>query len=192
MARSGTLDRIVVASVGLAALASGSYGLARSLGAFGVAQRDSVLLGADLRQSAVDHAGWLSGVATFVALVGAWLGWRWLRRQLVGPSSSTGRIRLVDGAGGHTSVEARALADAVVRDLEAEPQVRTARARVVGHERAPELELTVDLTATADTTAVRRHVEDHVLVRARAALERDVLEARLRLRLGDPSSRVLD
>lgn len=192
MTRTSTLDRIVVAAVGLAALGAGGYGLARSLGAFGDGRRDAVVFGPELRRSVVDHAGWVSGAATFVALVVAWLGWRWLRRQLVGPSPLLRQVRLADAGGGRTSVEARALTDALVRDLEAEPQVKAARVRVVGHERAPELELTVDLTATADPTAVRRRLDEHVLARAKTALERDVLRASVRLRLADPARRALD
>lgn len=186
MTRSTALDRMIIATVGLVALIAGGYGMARNLGAFGVRQGDGVLVDASLRRSVVDHAGWVAAAATFVALVVAWLGWRWLRRQLLGPSPPLRRVGVADAAGGHTAVEARALVEAVVRDLEADPQVTAAQARVVGHQQAPELELAVELTAAADLRAVRRHVEDHVLPRAKAALGRDELIARLRLQLGDP------
>lgn len=190
MRGGGAVDRMLVALVGLVALVAGGYGLARGLGSFGARQSDTVLLGEELRATLADNAGWVGGAATFVALVAAWLGWRWLRRQLVG-SSPLRQVRMVGAAGGHTSVDARAVSDALVRDLEADPHVRAARARLVGHERAPGLELVVDLAVTADPGAVRRRVEEHVLPRARAALERDDLGARLRLRLGDPASRAL-
>lgn len=190
MRGGGAVDRMFVALVGLVILAAGGYGLARGLGSFGARQGDTVLLGEELRATLADNAGWAGGAATFMALVAAWLGWRWLRRQLVG-SSPLHQVRMAGAGGGHTDVEARAVADAIVRDLEAGPHVRSARARVVGHERFPGLELAVDLDATADLQVVRRHVEDHVLARARAALERDDLDARLRVRLGEPSSRTL-
>lgn len=183
MRRSSSGDRILVALVGLVALVIGGYGLARGLGALGARQSEDVLLGEDLRRTMADNAGWVGGAATFLALALAWLGWRWLRRQLVGNSSSLRQVRIAAGAGGYTSVEARALTEAVVRDVQAEAQVKGARVRLVGPERAPGLELAVDLTATADPAAVRRHVEDHVLPRARTALERDDLTAHLRLRL---------
>ncbi len=190
MRGGGAVDRMLIALVGLFALAAGSYGLARGLGSFGARQSDTVLLGEGLRATLTDNAGWVGGAATFVALVVAWLGWRWLRRQLVG-SSPLRQVQMVGTAGGRTSVDARAVSDALVRDLEADPHVRSARARLVGHERAPGLELAVDLAVTADLGSVRRHVEEHVLPRARAALERDDLGARLRLRLGDPAGRTL-
>jgi hypothetical protein len=174
-------DRMLVALVGLLALVAGSYGLARGLGAFGARQSDTVLLGEDLRDTLAVNAGWVGGMATFVALLVAWLGWRWLRRQLVG-SVTLRQVRLATGPDGHTTVDARAVADAVVRDLEAGAHVRGARARVVGHEHDPALELAVDLDATADLQVVRHLVEDEVLPRARGALERDI-DARLRLRL---------
>lgn len=174
---------MLVALVGVVALLSGGYGLARHLGAFGANQSDQVLLNADLRQAMADNAGWVGGAATFVALVLAWLGWRWLRRQLVGPSSTLRRVPVATSAGGNTSVEAKAVAEAVVRDVEAGPYVSAARARMVGPEAMFGLELAVDLAAAADPQAVRRHVEDHVLPRARAALERPDLTATVRLRL---------
>ncbi|CAN5837408.1 hypothetical protein BH23ACT1_BH23ACT1_14020 [soil metagenome] len=183
MTRSSSGDRVLVALVGLVALVAGGYGLARGLGALGARQSDTVLLGEEVRATMADNAGWVGGAATFVALVLAWLGWRWLRRQLVGASSPLRQIRIATGAGGYTSVEARALTEAVVRDVEADPHVKAVRARLVGPERAPGLELAVDLTASADPGVVRRHVEDHVLPRARAALESEDLTARLRLRL---------
>lgn len=183
MKRSSGADRALVALVGLVALLIGGYGMARGLGALGAGQSETVLLGEDLRRTMAENAGWLGGAATFAALVLAWSGWRWLRRQLVGASPPLRQVRVATGAGGHTSVEARALTEAVVRDVEAEPQVKGARARLVGSERAPALDLAVDLTASADPGAVRRHVEDHVVPRARTALERDDLTAHLRLRL---------
>lgn len=192
MTGSGAGDRTLVAMVGLVALAVGGYGLARSLGAFGTTQANKALLGVELRQALADNAGWVGGMATFVALVLAWAGARWLRRQLLGSSSTLRQVRVASGAEGHTSVEAGALAEAIVGDLQAAAHVRAGRARLVGHERAPGLELSVDLAVTADPQAVRRHVEDHVLPRARAALERDDLAATLRLRLADPASRTLE
>ena len=183
MIRSSSGDRVLIALVGLVALVAGAYGLARGLGALGARQSDTVLLGEEFRRTLADNAGWVGGAATFLALVVAWLGWRWLRRQLVGASSPLRQVRIATGAGGYTSVEARAVAEAVVRDLEGEPDVKAAQARLVGHDRSPGLEMVVDLASSAEPAAVRRHVEDHVLPRARAALERDDLVARVRLRL---------
>ena len=183
MRRAEAGDRLLLALVGLVALVAGGYGLARNLGAFGAAQSDEVLLGAPLRRAMADHAGWVGGVATFVALVLAWLGWRWLRRQLVGSSSTVRRVRVTTGPDGHTSVEAKALVEAVVRDVETGPHVRAAQARLTGPEKAFVLDLVVDLAPAADPRAVRRHVEDHVLSRARSALEREDLTFTVRLRL---------
>ncbi|CAN5232492.1 hypothetical protein BH24ACT1_BH24ACT1_07220 [soil metagenome] len=192
MTRPGDGDRMLLALIGLVTLAAGSYGLARHLGAFGTAQSDMALLTDEFRRTLATHAGWVGGGATFVALVLAWWGWRWLRRQLVGASSPLRQVRMAGGGAGHTSVDAGAVAEAVVRDMEALPHVTAGRVRLVGHERVPTLELVVDLAARADLEAVRRHVEDHVLPRARTALEREELEARVRLRLGDPASRTLE
>ncbi|HEV2810904.1 MAG TPA: hypothetical protein VGV93_10980 [Acidimicrobiales bacterium] len=183
MRRSAAGDRMLLALLGLVALVVGGYGLARNLGAFGAAESHEVVLGAPLRRAMADNAGWVGGVATFVALTLAWSGWRWLRRQLVGSSSTVRRVRVAAGPDGHTSVEARALVEAVVRDVEAGPQVRAARVRLAGPEKNFTLDVVADLAAAADPQAVRRHVEDHVVPRARAALEREDLASTVRLRL---------
>ncbi|HWH34509.1 MAG TPA: hypothetical protein VNT56_04245 [Acidimicrobiales bacterium] len=191
MTRSSTGDRLLLALVGLVALAAGAYGLARSFGSFGLAGPDQVLVSAELRSWLAANAGVVSGVATFAALAVTWAAWRWLRRQVMASQSSLQRVVVASGAEGRTSVQAAALTDAIVGDLESEPEVRSARARLVGRERAPALELVVELAARAELGSVRRHVEDAVLPRARRALDRPELTAAVRLRLGDPSDRAL-
>lgn len=182
-----TLDRwnrLVASTLGVVLMAAGGYGLARSAGLFG----DPFLpvLPATLHQDLADNAGLVGGVATFVALLVAWAGWWWLRAQLR-PAPSLGAVYLADGEGGRTSVDAKAVSEAVTRDLEAQPGVASGRVRVLGHADAPEVDLHADLANEADLGEVRRQVDEVVVVRLRRALERPDLPATVRYRFGGPA-----
>lgn len=195
MSETGTgLDssnRVVASILGLLLVSAGGYGLVRSLGGVGHPARAGALLDGDLRTDIAEHAGWVGGAATFVALLVAWLGWWWLRRQLV-PAPPVRRIAVGDGRGGRTSLDAGALAEAVTRDLLASDGVATGRGRIVGRNGFPGLSLTAEVAAGADPQAVRRHVADHVLPRARTAVGRQDLVAHLHLRLADPGDRAIE
>lgn len=191
MNRSTTGDRTFLALLGLVAALAGAYGLARGFGALGAASGDQVLLDSSLRSNLVENAGWAGGAATLVALLVAWGAWRWLRRQVTASQSSLRQVRVATGSGGRTSVEAQALTDAIVGDLKSDPQVTSARARLVGHERAPAVELVVDLNSSAELAAVRHYLEAEVLARARRALDRPDLQAAVRIRLGVSTDRAL-
>ncbi|MGI9119749.1 MAG: alkaline shock response membrane anchor protein AmaP [Acidimicrobiales bacterium] len=192
MSRLDRINRVVASVVGLVLVAAGAYGLARSVGALGDNQIDAPVLDDGLRRLVADNAGWFWGIATFVALVVAWLGWRWLRLQLVSASPPLRQVQVADGEGGRTSLEARAVADAVARDLQAGPGVVGARVRVHGQQRTPALDLRADVAAGTPPADVRRHVDEFIVPRARAALERDDLSVTVRLRLGDPGTRTLE
>lgn len=191
---SGELDaanRLAASVLGALLVLAGGYGLARGLGAFGASARTGAVLNDGLRAEMARYAGWVAALATLGALVLAWLGWRWLRRQLV-PSSAIRRVVVADGEGGRTSVDTEALAEAVTRDLLDSEHVDAGQGRVVGQEGMPSLSLIAHVAVGADPQAVRTHVADHVLPRARTALGRDDLSAHLHLRLADPAARALD
>ncbi len=183
-------NRAVVTVLGLLLALAGAYGVARSAGAWGSASAAAPLLDRGLRDALVDNAGWVGGTATFVAVLVAWFGWRWLRLQ-VAPSPSLRRLTLGDGQDGRTTIDAGAVSDAVARDLSASSHVAGARARVV-EDGVLRLELTAEVAAGGDPQAVRTHVAEHVLPRARSALGRDDLAAHLLLRLADPTARTLE
>lgn len=173
-------NRLVAALVGGALAVAGGYTLARSLGAVG--DPSQPVLGEGLHRNLAENAGLAGGVATFVALMIAWAGWRWLRSQLL-PSPSLAAIRLADGSEGRTTLEAKAVVEAVTRDLEAAPGVASGRARLVGDPTAPAVDLHADLSPGADLTEVRRHVDEVVVPRLRDALEVPDLVATARYRI---------
>lgn len=192
MSRLDRRNRIIASVVGLVLVGAGVYVLARSFGALGDDQMATPVLDGGLRRAVTDNAGPFWGAVTFIALVVAWLGWRWLRLQLVPASPSIGRLRLAGSGGGQTSVEAAALADAVSRDLQSGPGVTSARVRLRGHQQVPTLDLRAEVATGTPPAAVRRHVDDFLVPRVRAALEREDIPVSLRLVLADPTSRVVE
>jgi hypothetical protein len=79
----------------------------------------------------------------------------------------------------------------VTRDIEVDPDVNSARVRVVPVGDAMGLDVRAVVADHGDVHAVRRRIETVVLERARAALGRPDLTATLRLRLGDPGARTV-
>ena len=181
-------NRLIASLLGLALVAGGGCGLARSTGVVGDA--GDPVMAASLRRSLIDNAGVAGGAATFVALVVAWAGWRWLGAQLR-PAPSLGEVSLAAGDDGQTWLDARAVAEAVVRDLEAQAGVASARVRVIGHADAPAVDLHAELADGADLTDVRRQVERAVVERLRSALERPHLPVTVRYRPAGPAGRAV-
>jgi hypothetical protein len=184
-------NRLVGTIVGAALVAAGAVGLLRSYGlVFSDEAMDDPVLLQQVRDWVADNDWWFWWAAFLAALVLAYLGWRWLRVQLL-PSPSLGELTVASTDTGRTTLPSRALADAVTQQLEDDPEVTAARVRVVGSEREPTLDVRASVADGADLEAVRYRVEGEAVGRARTALERPDLTATVRYRLGDPTARVL-
>ena len=185
-------NRLIGTVVALALVAVGVLGLARSYGIFGFSDRamDDPILLRQVRDWIADNDWWFWWAALAVALLLAYLGWRWLRVQLL-PSPSLNELTVAATETGRTTVPSRALADAVTRQVEDDPEVTDARVRVVGSEREPALDVRAAVADGADLSGVRSRVEGEAVDCARSALERADLTAMVRYRLGDPTARVL-
>lgn len=180
MRRSDRADGIGVTLAGVLLLAGGGYGAARGLGAFGEEASDDPVI-TDAARSFVDrNEPWLWPAAAAVAVLVAYLGWRWLRRQLVGARVT--RLDLSERAGGRTFVQAAPAAAALGRDVESYPGVRAASARFLRDGSRPEVVLTVEVDDDADVPAVNRRIEEEAFPRFRQALEVDDVDARVRYR----------
>ena len=190
MTRLDALNRTVLTIVALLLAAAGIYGLLRGEGAFGDTAGDEPLLWDDLRRFVNDNAGWFWLVVAIVALVVAWLAWRWLRVQLL-PTPSLDHLPVGSAEEGSTNLSASAVSDAVQRDLEASPDVSAARVRLVGDPDELALDIRATVAAGADQERVRRQIEDEVLHRAAEALEKPDLGATVRLRLGEARQRAV-
>ncbi len=190
MTRLDALNRIGLTFVAILLAAAGLYGLLRGEGAFGERASDEPLLWGDLRRFVHENAGWFWLVVAVVALLIAWLAWRWLRVQLL-PTPSLDRLPIGDREDGITNLSAAAVSDAVRRDLEASPDVSSARVRLVGDPVDLALDIRATVAAGADQERVRSQIEDEVLPRAAAALEAPELGATVRLRLGEAAQRAV-
>ena len=190
MTRLDALNRTVLTIVALLLAAAGLYGLLRGEGAFGDTASDEPLLWDDLRRFVNDNAGWFWLVVAIVALVVAWLAWRWLRVQLL-PTPSLDHLPVGSAEEGSTNLSASAVSDAVQRDLEASPDVSAARVRLVGDPDELALDIRATVAAGADQERVRRQIEDEVLHRAAEALEKPDLGSTVHLRLGEARQRAV-
>lgn len=187
MNRLDRLNRTIVTVVALLLLAAGAYGLLRGFGAFGDQQEADPLLDTGVRDFFADNE-WTWGVIMAIALVVAYIAWRWLKLQLL-PSPSLSSLPVAQNEDGRTTLAASAVADAVTVDLENDPDITSARVRMTGNQRAPDLDVRAGVASGADPAAVRRRIEGPILGRARAALQRDDLGAVIRLRLGSSAPR---
>jgi hypothetical protein len=190
MTRLDALNRTVLTIVAVLLAAAGVYGLLRGEGAFGDRAADEPLIWDDLRTFVDDNAGWFWLAAAVLALVIAWLAWRWLRVQLL-PTPSLDRLPVGGREQGTTQLSASAVSDAVRRELEASPDVSSARVRLVGDPDDLGLDIRATVAAGADQERVRRRIEDEVLPRAAEALEDPDLGATIRLRLGEAARRAV-
>ncbi len=184
-------NRLVGTIVALVLIAIGALGLLRSYGIIfdDDAMDDPVLL-RQVRDFVADNDAWFWWAAFVVALVLAYIGWRWLRVQLL-PSPSLGELTVARTDDGRTTLPTRALADAVTRQLEDDPELTGARVRVVGSERSPALDVRASVADGADLEGIRQRVEGEAVGSTRGALERQDLTATVRYRLGDPTARVV-
>lgn len=190
---TGNLDRgnrVVGTVLAVVLIALGVLGLLRSYSVLQDGTDDDPLLLRQLQDFVADTEPWFWVAAFVIALVLAWLGWRWLRAQLL-PTSSLGQLTVAQGEEGRTTLVTSAVAAAVERDLEDDPDIASARVRVVGSERSPALDIRATVTDSAVPTEVRARIEQEVVGKARSALERPDLTATVRLKLGDPAPRAI-
>lgn len=184
---TGRLDAAVLAALGLALTAMGVYGLARGYGALGDPQDDDPVLTEAGRDFVARNEDWFWPLAAVASLLVAYAGLRWLLHQL-----RAGRVSRLDvtrhSERGTTSVRATSAADALARDVEGYPGVRSAAARLLHDGARPEVDLTVDVTDDAEIPVLHQRIESHALARFRQALELDQLQGRVEFRLSDAVS----
>lgn len=191
MTQLDRLNRTVVSVLGAILLAIGAYGLLRGAGAFGDGSAGDPLRTEGMADFVADNERWLWAAVAAVALLIALAALGWLRSQLT-PSPSLGHLPVATGeSAGKTTLDTSAVSAAVTRDIEADPDVNSARVRVVPVGGAMGLDVRAVVADHGDVHAVRKRIETVVLERARAALGRPDLTATLRLRLGDPGARTV-
>jgi hypothetical protein len=187
------INRLLLLLLGLVLLGGAIVGLIASYGGLGEAPQQDVVLSESVREFFGRHGGWLWAVLALLALLIAYVGYRWLRSQL----ATTPRIREIDltqsrpegRRGGVTVVDGVAASRALAEDIERAPGVLSSSARLIGEPDSPVVVMTVEVDDAADVGAVRRRIEEQSLERLRSALEWEGVPAELRVVLAGPPGR---
>ncbi|RDI43292.1 hypothetical protein [Nocardia mexicana] len=178
--RPARLNRTLLAVIGLALAVAGGCVIAAWSGRLRWADPDAALV-----PGTAAPPGWvLVAIAVGAVLIGL-AALRWLAAQATRlPRRTSWRIG-APGAAGITVLDSRTAAAPLVTDIESDPQVRSATARLSGPAGAPELHLVVTAEPDADLTALRGRILSHAVARLRTALEVDIIPVTMELRLAD-------
>lgn len=172
------INRVMLVVLGLLLAAVGIAVLLLSFGVFG-GDRAALPVVDDKTTEVIGTSAWfwpaMAAVGVVVALLCLW----WLIGQLRTQRLST--LELDHTGGGDTTLDARAITDAIRADAEDVSGVSRAHARMIRDRFHPELALTVWLHDTSDLDAVRRELDERVLAHAQRALGVDSLRTWLEL-----------
>jgi hypothetical protein len=187
---SDRLNRVVLAVVGLIALAFGVATLLVGFDVLPTRRRDEAVIANRVGRYVGVHGDWLwPAIAAGGVLVGV-LALLWLRRLLRG-SDRVAELTVVsavpqqDRPAGTTRLTSAALTSAVCGQLGAYREVTACRARVLGT--STRAVLVVDLTTTADVDIAQllRRVDADVLADARSAVGDPTLPIDLNVTVAD-------
>lgn len=177
------LNRTVFTLLGILLIAAGAYGVARGYGAFGSTQAEEPLLTGGITGFFGRIDDWFWPVVALVALILAYLAYRWLKAQLT-PTPSVSDLDLTrDPAEGRTTLRASGLTSALSDDIERDPTVRSAHVRMLENGGSPEVDVDLDVSEDATLGEVRRRIETEVLGRFSSALESGSVKGHLRIGL---------
>jgi len=174
-------NRVALTLFGLLVLAAGGAGMAASTGVYGAAYSRQTLLANQASSYIGQHSGWLWPAIAAACLLLA-LACLWWLLTLITSTDRTGDIVLPGQTDqGTTLIQPAALTDAVTREISGYRGVQTARGRVIGDGRDPEIVLTVTTAPSADLPALRDRIETEALTHARQALTNPSLPIQLDL-----------
>ena len=178
--RPARLNRAVLAFLGLVLLVAGAGGLAVGTGVLPAApvRADVPLLPATL-----DAPGWLPWAGLAVAVVVGLAALRWLVAQAVRVPAG-GTWQLADDPRAGTTVLGTADASApLAQELERQPGVRSATARLTGVHAHPVLHLRVTAENGTSLVDLRRHIDEVAVPRFVGALELPAVDTDVLVRL---------
>jgi hypothetical protein len=174
-------NRVALTLFGLLVLAAGGAGMAASTGVFGSSFSRRTLLVNQAGRYIGQHGGWLWPAVAGACLLLALACLRWLLALI----ASTGRPGDIPLPGqtdqGTTLIQPAALTDALTTEISGYHGVDTARGRVIGDRRDPEIVLTVTTAPSADLAALHHRIETEALTHARHALTNPTLPIQLDL-----------
>jgi hypothetical protein len=188
--RTDQVNRRILTFLALLLIIAGGLGMAYSLGAFGKDRAMDPVISEDVRSFVDDQQDWFWPVVAAVAVLLALLCLRWLVFQLK-PRPSLGDFTFAsDEDRGQTVVPSGAVERAVVTDLESEPGVRKAGARLRQHSDPLTVDAWVDYDSASQVPALREKVQGRVVPDLQGALEVD--DAVITLEVRPVSGRVGD
>lgn len=163
------INRVTLTLFGLLVLAAGAAAMAASTGLFGASFSRQTLLANRVSAYFGNHGGWLwPAVAGGCVLIGV-ACLRWLL-ALVASSDRAGDIVIGGGIDeGTTILRPAALVDALTSEVSAYHGVDSARGRVIGDGRDPEVVLTVITAPAADLRVLHHRIEAEAFAHARHA-----------------------
>jgi hypothetical protein len=174
-------NRVVLTLFGLLVLAAGGAGMAASTGVFGVVFSRRTLLDNPAGRYIGHHGGWLWPAVAGACLLLALACLRWIV-ALLASTDRVGEITIPgDTDQGSTILQPAAITDALTREITAYHGVNTAKGRVIGDGRNPEIVLVVTPSPSADLHALHRRIEAEALAHARRALGKSTLPIHLDL-----------
>ncbi len=163
-------NRFALTLFGLLVLLAGAAGMTASLGGFGTTFSTRALFANRVSTYIGKHGTWVWAAAAFVCLLIALAALRWILALLI----STDRAGDITVPGskeqGTTKLHPAALTGALTGEIETYHGVDTAKGRVIGDAKDPQIVLTVTAKQTADLPALHRRVESEALAHARQAL----------------------
>jgi hypothetical protein len=162
-------NRVMLTLSGLLLIAAGGAAMAASTGVFGAPFSRRALLANRASAYFGHHGGWLWPAIAVACLPIALACLRWMLALL---TSSDRAGDIIVGAStdeGTTILRPAALIDALTREVSAYHGVDSARGRVIGDGRDPELVLTVITAPAADLRALHHRIEAEAFAHARQA-----------------------
>ena len=174
-------NRVMLTAFGLLLIAAGGAAMAASTGVFGTSFSQRSLF--DNRASAYfsHHGGWLWPAIAVAFLLIALACLRWIL-ALLASNDRAGDIIIGSSTDeGTTILRPKALVDALTSEVSAYRGVDSAKGRVIGDGRAPEVVLKVITSPAADLLALHHRIEAEAFAHARQVLGDPSLPIQLEL-----------
>lgn len=191
MNRIDGVNRSLLLLLGIVLLAVGVLALALGLGAFGDSRAQSAVVPGGLIDFVGGNGAWFWPLVAILALLLAYLGWRWLKAQFTPPK----RVNDIDLTGdpkeGFTRARADGPAHGFAQDVARHPSVDAAKARMLSNGSTPQIGLRLDVFENGDMESVRRHVGGPALERLRRTLGQELVTVDLDMRLKEAAGRSL-
>jgi len=180
-------NRLALTLFGLLVFLAGVASLAASVGGFGAPFSGHALFANRVSAYIAVHGDWLWPAAAAVCLLIALVALLWIVALLLSTDRAADITITGSNKQGTTIMRPAAVTGAVTREIETYHGVDTAKARVLGDPRDPNLVVTVTAAQSADLRALCDRIESEALSHARQALGKPDLPIQLDL---DVSSHV--